>query len=272
MQVEGKEIEMEINTENNLKIEEKSESKQLKSYAIKPEGMKITYEGQDYISCRTDNIHHIILNHGEDEFYYLLFPQDSENHIFVKLGDNFQYTMSSNQIEKLRTYIDSEEVNWLFEHINQHINEDHELEGMTGRAKAMSCMGWCTFIFLMVSSLGIFAAGVYSQVNRERGTDTGNGFFNCTTPGFFLTTVCLILMAIYILLSCITNKKLREYQLQKFKVKLYKERIERILINFNKKLQKTGSEVRVDMVKNLAYVHFCLDPRETLEIPSIYDS
>lgn len=256
--------------ENNVEVKvEEVNATSLHLIEIRPMGEKICFEGKDYKVCKTDNIDQIIL--GNEKFIYLKNPEDFDSHIFIKLS-KFNFVPTEKQIEKIEEKITREELEFFLRELNSCINEDNELVHMNNRKVALKILGWVTIVILLISALGMFAGGVYTQAARtsmESTFDKFNNFPKTFPAPFFVVFVALIFMAVYLYVDCIKNDTLREYQLKKFLFGLHKTKIYPISEKFNQEFCHTRG-CSVNAAPDISYIHVNLNKNNQIKICELF--
>ena len=141
---------------------------------------------------------------------------------------------------------------------------------MKQRPLMLRIMGYITCVVLLLSSFGLFAGGIYTQIiiNNNIQVAQNNNFELTYSAPFFICACFTFTMAIIIFSNCIKNNHLRDYQLAKYKLVSVIRKLEQITRRFNKSyLVKFNSVCQVSY--DLSYIHLNLDRGVKLKLENI---
>ena len=124
------------------------------------------------------------------------------------------------------------------------------------------------FVLFIVFALCYIAAGAYVQVIMNNGTDTNtvnNNFKNTPSFIYFILAGFLIVMGIYLFITCFYNMDVKEYEKNKYFLDIFKEKIEYYIKEWDN-LYFKDKNCSVEIPWNLEYIHICLDLEKKHEI------
>lgn len=238
----------------------------------KPKILEMEPRGQvkvlssDYCTIsKTENI--IQIEFERHEIIYLNNPQDFADNVFVKL-DGVKYVPKQDQLIAIKNHLQCDEFIELVNDLNLVINHDNELYRMLKRPFIMRTCGWVIFALLIMSACGVFVAGVHTELSRNDSTSKAEpNYKNNFSVPFFIITVFLAVMALYVLWSCIGSKILREYEIQKFKNSIYTKSVVEIVNTFNE--DHVNKRIYIDVAPNLEYIHVNFNKNNRLKLNRI---
>lgn len=116
-----------------------------------------------------------------------------------------------NQVQ--REFLDTHNLLDFLDLINEKIMK---LSILKKREKCMDICGIFSSIVLLLGAFLLLGLGIYSKHVRNEGNDMSN-FYYAHPIGFFIPSVCLVLMGFYILFVCTINKASRRTKSEIFR-------------------------------------------------------